>query len=215
MPHKQAQILLIDDDASTREYVWQKLKGHFFINTFESWTQAISSLDGCDLLLLDVQLKGLKGGEIARLLRERYDLKRDQNPPAIVLFSGLDAPDLAKLQRTCQADAYLVKDFSKNLVSQVTSLLRSLRPKALENKSPPVTDSQASSLEQESTETLLTLLTQGNFLKRAGAAFVLGQRPEDDQRVQEALQHSLKDNKSVVRNAARLALKKIEERRQS
>lgn len=210
---KRAKIILIDDDQSTRFYVKHKLQAQYEFESFESWSQAWKNLGECDLILLDVQLKGLKGNDISKLIKDKFEKERVTEPPIVIFFSCLEEKKLAQLQKDCNVDGFLVKDFSVgDLCEKIEALLARRKPRRTQAKTAvraahvSTMSSPRTALEDESTEGLLKILDEGNFLKRAGAIFILGQRQPLNARVEEALKRCLDDDKSVVRNAAKVAL---------
>ncbi|MDF1663739.1 MAG: response regulator [Planctomycetota bacterium] len=206
---ERAKIILIDDDHSTRFYVKHKLQAQYELESYESWSQAWQSLKDCDLILLDVQLKGLKGNDISKLIKDKFSKQGISNPPLVVFFSCLDEVKLAALSEDCGVDGYIIKDFSTgDLCKKIDTFLsgKTSKRKGPSRLEAPKVSSPGVSLEDESTESLLLVLKEGNFLKRAGAIFVLGKRQPLEERVAVALNMCLKDDKSVVRNAAKAAL---------
>lgn len=106
---RPVRIAVIDDQDAFRDAV----RG--LVEHVESFTWAGSAPDGegvatlvedgaVDLLLLDVNLPGRDGTEVARELHEA------SSPVVVVLCSTYDVSDLPASMRTCGARAYLRKE---------------------------------------------------------------------------------------------------------
>lgn len=76
-----------------------------------------------DLILTDVQMPGVTGVQLCRLLKRRYETAH----VPVVLFSSLDPSALAVLARQCEADAYLCKvDGLARLPDELAMLVESI-----------------------------------------------------------------------------------------
>jgi CheY-like chemotaxis protein len=100
------RLLLVDDDPTIARLVLQSLA----LSTSGSAThvttarEALESLEGVDIVLLDHQLPDASGLEILQAIRAR------PNPPAVVLITAHGSESLAAGALRLGADDYLAKD---------------------------------------------------------------------------------------------------------
>ncbi len=127
---KQANILVVDDEATVREVVRKYLEHDgFHVIEAESGTQALDCVrdQHPDLIVLDVMLPGADGFTITRALRDADDyapLYVDNAIPIILLTARSSELDrIAGFE--VGADDYIVKPFSpRELVARVKAVLR-------------------------------------------------------------------------------------------
>lgn len=102
-----ADILVVDDDPLASEYVRDTLseQGHtvYAASDFASMNSRLFERKYA-LVVLDMNLPGLKGDALARLVARTLDPK-----PRIVLFSGLDAAQLRRHARRVGATGFVTK----------------------------------------------------------------------------------------------------------
>ena len=98
-------ILVIDDDPVIRKFLSGLLSKKHEVHAFESWSSAYASLreNQYQLVLLDVQMPGFQGDDIARLVRRSSDGK-------VILFSSLEVNELKRRSEDCGADGYVRKN---------------------------------------------------------------------------------------------------------
>ncbi|MCE7883384.1 MAG: DNA-binding response regulator [Actinobacteria bacterium ATB1] len=114
-----ASLLIVDDDSGILATLKRNLELEgYAVVTAETGGEALSRLDGVDLVVLDVNLPGIDGIEVCRRIRYANDVPvlmltaRDQIGDRV---EGLDAG----------ADDYLVKPFAaEELLARVRALLR-------------------------------------------------------------------------------------------
>ncbi len=109
-----AKILLVDDSADDREFVMQALEDEHEVFAIDNWIEAseyIFKYD-LDLVLLDVNMPGLKGDQVAEILMKSVKGK----PLNIVLFSALDENELNKKTLEIGATGYICKTPDVNLL---------------------------------------------------------------------------------------------------
>ena len=103
-----ASILAVDDNATIRRAIAMRLgaKGYNVI-TAENGSQALAALDKhtFDLMLLDLQMPGMRGDEVLKLVRDRYS---DTELPVIMLAASDDKQDIAKTL-ALGANDYVIK----------------------------------------------------------------------------------------------------------
>lgn len=114
-----ASLLIVDDDSGILATLKRNLELEgYAVVTAETGGEALSRLDGVDLVVLDLNLPGIDGIEVCRRIRYANDVPvlmltaRDQIGDRV---EGLDAG----------ADDYLVKPFAaEELLARVRALLR-------------------------------------------------------------------------------------------
>jgi len=116
-----ARILLVEDDAATREAVARNLEAHGFrVATSGDVAEALRRWDADrpDLVLLDLGLPDLDGSTVVRHIR------RDATTPILILSARADERDkVATLE--AGADDYVTKPFGMDeLRARIGALLR-------------------------------------------------------------------------------------------
>lgn len=116
------KLLIIDDDAACRDLVSEILAKDYEISAAASWSEAFKTISQVplDLVLLDVNLPGFQGDDIARMI------KSSSNKATVLLFSAMDKESLRQKAQTCGADGYLEKSFDPAVLR--FNLRRQLRP---------------------------------------------------------------------------------------
>lgn len=117
-------VLLVDDDPMMVRLVRKLLadNGVTSIVHAVSGREALESLDGVDVVLLDHQLPDTNGLHVLEAIRAR------PNPPAVVLITAHGNESLAATALRQGADDYLAKDVSLNqLLPQVLERVRRIR----------------------------------------------------------------------------------------
>ena len=108
MSSKPARVLAVDDNATIRRAIAMRLgaKG-FDVTTAEDGQHALQALDAAnfDLVLLDLQMPGMRGDEVLRSLRQRYS---GMELPVIMLAASDDKQDIASAIEL-GANDYVVK----------------------------------------------------------------------------------------------------------
>ena len=116
-----AAILLVEDDASTREAVTMALEAHgHHVDTAANGDQALERWrrGRPDLVLLDVMLPGPDGLDVCRRIR------RDDRVPIIMLTARTDPIDVV-LGLESGADDYVTKPFeTRVLLARIKAVLR-------------------------------------------------------------------------------------------
>ena len=123
-PASSRKVLLVDDDPMMVRLV-RKLLADCGITTIVhavSGREALDSLEGVDVVLLDHQLPDTTGLEVLEAIRGR------PRPPAVILITAHGNESLAATALRCGADDYLAKDVSLNqLLPQVLERVRRTR----------------------------------------------------------------------------------------
>src|SRR5205807_3402932 len=98
-------VLVVDDDADQRFLVQRRLEtAGVEVRTAAGAEEALDSLDGVDLVLLDYLLPGASGLEILPQIREQG--------PSVVMLTGMGSEGLAVEAMRQGAVDYIVKDSS-------------------------------------------------------------------------------------------------------
>ena len=123
-PASARKVLLVDDDPMMVR-LCRKLLADCGITTIVhavSGREALQSLEGVDVVLLDHQLPDTTGLEVLEAIRGR------PRPPAVILITAHGNESLAATALRCGADDYLAKDVSLNqLLPQVLERVRRTR----------------------------------------------------------------------------------------
>jgi DNA-binding response OmpR family regulator len=121
---KPRRVLVVDDEPAIVEVVARYLRDEGFVvsEAADGNAAVASALDERpDLILLDLNLPGLHGGEVLRRVRSVYDV------PIIMLTSRTDEVDRV-VGLEIGADDYIGKPFSpREIVARVKSVLRRAR----------------------------------------------------------------------------------------
>jgi CheY-like chemotaxis protein len=110
-----AKILVVDDEQDSREMVQQALGEEHEVFTVENWVHIADYIfkHDIDLILMDVNMPGLKGDKLTEILMKQSKTKKPLN---IVLFSALDEAELKEKVKEVNAKGYILKTFDKNLL---------------------------------------------------------------------------------------------------
>lgn len=111
--HAGSRIALIDDDRNWAETLAEYLhRQRFLPQTAHDGVQGLALLErtGIPVALVDLNMPGMTGLELLRLLRQR------RRPVAVLLLSGEDDPTLAARVRAEGGQACLSKTASPRLV---------------------------------------------------------------------------------------------------
>ncbi len=113
------RILVVEDDRAISESLEVGLARHGFdVVVVGDGTAALRSVDGADLVLLDLGLPDLDGSEVCRRIRERSAV------PIIVVSARSDEVDRVVLLEM-GADDYVVKPFGlRELVARIRAVAR-------------------------------------------------------------------------------------------
>ncbi len=108
MPPLQATVLAVDDNATIRKAIAMRLGARGYrVVTAPDGPHALAALERqeFDLVLLDLQMPGMRGDEVLKAVRERYS---DTQLPVIMLAASDDKLDVQK-SLELGANDYVVK----------------------------------------------------------------------------------------------------------
>jgi DNA-binding response OmpR family regulator len=115
------RILLVDDDPTIARMVLQLVRSRGFGHAVHVGTgrEALESLDGIDIVLLDHQLPDARGLDVLEAIRARA------KPPAVILITAHGNESLAASALRLGADDYLPKD--QSLLEMLPQVLERVR----------------------------------------------------------------------------------------
>ena len=124
-----ATIMVVDDDAATREFLADNLKADSFGVVSASTGREAFNLLGmkeCDLLLLDVMLPDASGFELCSRLRAADGLAQRVDPDLPVILLTARTSETDRVRGFARgADDYVVKPFHyPELVARIQAVLR-------------------------------------------------------------------------------------------
>jgi excisionase family DNA binding protein len=119
----QRTILIVDDDASMRKLLKQRLRReNFKVDTAEDGFSAGIKIqkEKPDLILLDLIMDGLDGFEVCRAIKQDDALKSIK----ILALTGFDTPEHRERALAQGADAFMVKGTKLSIIlDQIKKLL--------------------------------------------------------------------------------------------
>lgn len=116
------KILLIDDSEVSLHFTSRALaKAGFEVRTTLDVRDLQNVLGGWrpDVILTDVDMPGLTGPELCRLLKSSYETAH----VPVVLFSAAPSQELESMARECEADGFLSKSNGLDQLPQELELL--------------------------------------------------------------------------------------------
>lgn len=117
MAAARGKVLIVDDSPIVLAVCRERLEDvGYEVAVRESalGTSAMVLRDKPDAVLMDVDLPGLSGDQIATLIKKNDTLGGD-NGPVIILHSSLSAPVLTRLAEQCGAAGFIQKTDDDNL----------------------------------------------------------------------------------------------------
>lgn len=103
------RILIVDDDPDLVDRIGQLLEDDYEVIATTDWGELnkVFFRDGCDLVLMDVNLPILRGDRLVSVLRAAK--RTDGKHTPIVYFSSADEEEMKRLVTSSGADGYLKK----------------------------------------------------------------------------------------------------------
>jgi len=118
----QKKILLIDDSEVSLHFTSRALgKAGYEVRTTADVNDLHTVLGGWrpDVILTDVDMPGVTGLELCRMLKSNYETAH----VPVVLFSALPSQELENVARECEADGFLSKANGLEQLPQELELL--------------------------------------------------------------------------------------------
>lgn len=109
-----ADVLVVDDDDVIRETLLELLEGNYQCQVASTAEDALQKLEAqpFDVVVTDVSLPGLSGGELLAKVRELYP----ETP--VIIVSGLSDQEQAHSLKSLGAFDYLLKPFRLEMVEE-------------------------------------------------------------------------------------------------
>ena len=125
MTQEPAQILIVDDEDMVRLLIRRILeeKGYRVVTAADG-NEGLAKLDqgGIDLVLLDINMPGLDGFQVLKLIRRRFNLP-------VIMLTGMDKGVALHNTLDIGADDFITKPFSPvELVARIKAKLRRAKP---------------------------------------------------------------------------------------
>jgi two-component system OmpR family response regulator len=124
MTESRLRIVLVDDDLDLIERVKQVLEEDYDVVATADWgaLNRIFFREGCDLVLMDVNMPVLAGDRLVEILKGKTGAASAR--PKILFYSAEDEGRLARLAATSGADGYLSKSLrSAELLREIAKHL--------------------------------------------------------------------------------------------
>ncbi|HUI25833.1 MAG TPA: response regulator transcription factor [Candidatus Kryptonia bacterium] len=128
---KALRVLAVDDDKRFLNFLERTLKrAGFAVLTASDGceVQELLSTSHIDLLIMDLQMPGMNGWEVLRLVRDEsaFRVPHGRVRPRIIVVSGRHEDETAAFVRRLGADAYLTKPLlGAQLLATVRGVLAS------------------------------------------------------------------------------------------
>jgi two-component system response regulator PilR (NtrC family) len=108
------KILVVDDDETIRDTLFELLSGEYLCQTAETAEKAFARLeaDSYDVVLTDISMPGLSGLELLGQIRQKFP-----NTP-VIMISGIGDQDHAQGLINLGAFDFLLKPFSLEVVEK-------------------------------------------------------------------------------------------------
>lgn len=147
-------VLVVDDDESIRDTLYDLLFEHYRCQTAETAEKALARLEveSYDVVLTDISMPGLSGLELLGLIRQRYP----QTP--VIIISGISDKEYAQGLIKLGAFDYLLKPFSLEGVEKSVK-------RALDHRRHLLEDSRVSQVAGEEQESSRDEATDWNIVK--------------------------------------------------
>ena len=129
MDKTNLKILVVDDEDGIREGLCEylSLEGYDVEGASSAEDALSKGIDRFGLLLLDVMMDGMDGGELARRLRRSADTASIP----IIFLTAKDTDDDMVAGLRLGADDYIPKPFSmKNVIARIEAVMRRVRPES-------------------------------------------------------------------------------------
>ncbi len=122
-------VLIVDDDESIRDNLFELLSETYICQTAETAEQALARLeaDTYDIVLTDISMPGLSGLELLGHVRQKFP-----NTPVIII-SGISDQEHAQGLIRLGAFDFVLKPFSLEVVEKSVTRAVEYRRRLLEN----------------------------------------------------------------------------------
>jgi two-component system response regulator PilR (NtrC family) len=141
-----SRILVVDDDVTIRDTLYELLSEDYLCQTAETAEQAFARLevDAYDVVLTDISMPGLSGLELLGQVRQRFpDIP-------VIIISGISDQEHAQGLIKLGAFDFLLKPFKLEVVEKSVKRAIEFRKHLLENSS--ATEERAGGRAQEASD---------------------------------------------------------------
>lgn len=121
-----SRILIVDDDAAIRHYLFQLLTsiGYFVTMAIDGFDAGVKVSEfKPELILMDLMMPGMDGAETCRRIKDNPDTSGIQ----VLMITGFDTPENREQAEQAKADGYLVKPIGKDVLMETVKDLLSTR----------------------------------------------------------------------------------------
>ena len=138
-------ILVVDDDETIRETLYELLSEQYLCQTAETAERALARLeaDPYDVVLTDISMPGLSGLELLGHVRQKYP----KTP--VIIISGISDQEHAQGLINLGAFEYLLKPFRLEVVEKSVKRALDRRRRLLEGVGLPPTEAREEKPNQE------------------------------------------------------------------
>lgn len=125
------RILVVDDDETIRDNLYELLSADYVCQTAETADKALARLeaDPYDVVLTDISMPGLSGLELLGHVRQKYPTT------PVIIISGISDQEHAKGLIKLGAFEYLLKPFSLDVVEKSVKRAVETRERVLKDSS--------------------------------------------------------------------------------
>jgi two-component system, response regulator YesN len=115
---KPPMILVVDDEFDVGDMLVRLIRRLVPTATVGAVLSAVQAIDvllvqGTDVVFTDLRMPGMDGVQLTQIIKTRWPTTR------VIIFSGSTEQALREIAQTVQADAYLVKPFSRDELATV------------------------------------------------------------------------------------------------
>jgi CheY-like chemotaxis protein len=124
---RRAKIVLVDDDPELIDRMTQLLEDDYDLVATSDWgtLNRLFFRDGCDLVLMDVNLPVLRGDRLVQILKSSAPRELLGPRPRLIYFSAEDQDKMARLSIETGADGYLSKSLrAPELLKAIANLVK-------------------------------------------------------------------------------------------
>lgn len=127
-----AKILIVDDDETIRDTLYELLSENYLCQTAETAEKAFARLaaDTYDVVLTDISMPGLSGLELLGHVRQRFP------DTPVIIISGIGDEEHAQGLIKLGAFEFLLKPFSLDVVEKCVKRAVEYRRRVLEDSVP-------------------------------------------------------------------------------
>lgn len=140
-----AKILIVDDDETIRDTLYELLSENYLCQTAETADKALARIkaDTYDLVLTDISMPGLSGLELLGHVRQNFP------DTPVIIISGISDEEHAQGLIKLGAFEFILKPFSLDVVEKCVKRAVEYRRRVLENAAHSAEDEVAGNDESD------------------------------------------------------------------